>query len=85
MFMMLMANSDEMDTNHDGAISREEFRAQQLRFFDASDANGDGRIRFEPPAGTARPAGPARRPGSAAPPPPPRHGKSRFFWAVAGV
>lgn len=49
MFMMLMANSDEMDTNHDGAISRDEFRAQQLRFFDASDANGDGRIRFEPP------------------------------------
>src|SRR6185312_15476598 len=58
MFMMLMANSDEMDTNHDGAISREEFRAQQLRFFDASDANGDGRIRFDPPAPPMPPAPP---------------------------
>lgn len=66
MFMMLVANSEEADTNGDSAISREEFRAQHLRFFDASDANGDGRVRFEqPPAPPAAPAPPA-------PPAPPR-------------
>jgi len=67
MFMMLIANSEEADLNTDGAISREEFRAQHLRFFDASDANGDGRIRFEaPPAPPAPPEPPT-------PPAPPRH------------
>jgi len=66
MFMMLVANSEEADLNGDGALSREEFRAQQLRFFDASDANGDGRIRFEgPPAPPVAPRAPA-------PPAPPR-------------
>lgn len=66
MFMMLVANSEEADTNGDGALSREEFRAQQLRFFDASDANGDGRIRFEaPPAPPEPPVAPT-------PPEPPR-------------
>jgi hypothetical protein len=49
MFLMLLANSEEADLNGDGALSRDEFRAQHLRFFDASDANGDGRIRFTPP------------------------------------
>jgi len=67
MFMMLIANSEEADLNGDGALSREEFRAQQLRFFDASDANGDGRIRFEAPP---EPPAPPRAP---APPAPPRH------------
>jgi hypothetical protein len=66
MFMMLMASSDEADRNGDGALSREEFRAQQLRFFDASDANGDGRIRFERP-----PFPPAPLPAPVAPTPPP--------------
>jgi len=66
-FMMLLANSEEADLNGDGALSREEFRAQHLRFFDASDANGDGRIRFEaPPAPPVAPTPPA-------PPQPPRH------------
>ncbi|MBC7769841.1 MAG: hypothetical protein H7124_13750 [Phycisphaerales bacterium] len=66
MFMMLIANSEEADLNGDSAISREEFRAQHLRFFDASDANGDGRIRFEaPPAPPTPPTPPA-------PPAPPR-------------
>jgi hypothetical protein len=64
-FMMLIANSEEADRNGDGALSREEFVAQHLRFFDASDANGDGRIRFEeppePPAPPAPPEPPRRR------------------------
>lgn len=64
-FMMLIANSEEADRNGDGALSREEFVAQHLRFFDASDANGDGRVRFEPPAPPTPPAPPA-------PPEPPR-------------
>ena len=67
-FMMLIANSEEADRNGDGALSREEFVAQHLRFFDASDANGDGRVRFdppphppEPPVAPAAPEAPRRR------------------------
>lgn len=56
---------DEADLNGDGALSREEFRAQQLRFFDARDANGDGRIRYEappaPPEAPEAPQAPRRR------------------------
>ncbi|MEZ5960142.1 MAG: hypothetical protein R3C30_06890 [Hyphomonadaceae bacterium] len=65
-FMMLIANSEEADRNGDGALSREEFVAQHLRFFDASDANGDGRVRFDPPAPPPEPPAPP------APPEPPR-------------
>lgn len=65
-FMMLVANSEEADRNGDGALSREEFVAQHLRFFDASDANGDGRIRFEPPPEPPMP------PVAPTPPEPPR-------------
>jgi hypothetical protein len=69
MFIMLFANSEESDLNGDGALSREEFRAQHMRFFDASDANGDGRIRYErPPA----PPTPPTPPAPPAPPTPPR-------------
>ena len=32
------------DTNHDGVISRTEFRADALRFFKVLDVTGDGRI-----------------------------------------
>ena len=64
-FMMLIANSEEADRNGDGALSREEFVAQHLRFFDASDANGDGRVRFEPPRRPEPPVAPT-------PPEPPR-------------
>ncbi|MBY0563035.1 MAG: hypothetical protein K2P58_02515 [Hyphomonadaceae bacterium] len=61
MFMMLFASTEEADRNGDGALSREEFRAQHLRFFDASDANGDGRVQMGlPPAPPAAPAPPAR-------------------------
>ena len=65
MFMMLLGNSEEADRDGDGALSREEFRAQQLRFFDASDANGDGRIRFEHPP---MPPMPPQPPAPPAPP-----------------
>lgn len=64
-FMMLIANSEEADRNGDGALSREEFVAQHLRFFDASDANGDGRVRFDPPRPPEPPIAPT-------PPEPPR-------------
>jgi EF hand len=47
MFMMLLAHAEEADLNNDGALSREEFRNQHLRFFDAGDANNDGRVRFD--------------------------------------
>jgi hypothetical protein len=32
------------DANHDGVLTRQEFRADALRFFKVLDANGDGRI-----------------------------------------
>ncbi|MGE0740507.1 MAG: hypothetical protein AB7O98_04130 [Hyphomonadaceae bacterium] len=72
MFMMLIANSEEADLNGDGALSREEFRAQHLRFFDASDANGDGRVRFEEPPLPPEPPAPPEAPEAPTPPAPPR-------------
>jgi hypothetical protein len=66
-FMMLIANSEEADRNGDGALSRDEFVAMHLRFFDASDANGDGRVRFEEPPEPPTPPAPPT------PPEPPRH------------
>ena len=69
MFMMMIANAEEADLNGDGAMSRDEFRAQHLRFFDASDANGDGRVRFDPPR---HPGAAPTPPTAPAPPAPPR-------------
>jgi len=66
MFMMMMGDREEFDRNGDGALSREEFRAQQLAFFNASDGNGDGRIR------AVRPPEPPQPPQPPAPPTPPR-------------
>ena len=71
MFMMIYANSGEADRNGDGALSKEEFVAQQLRFFDASDANGDGKIKFDPPA-MAEPPEPPAPPAAPVPPAPPQ-------------
>lgn len=47
--MMLFAHSGEADLNGDGALSKDEFVNQQLRFFDAADANRDGKVKFDPP------------------------------------
>lgn len=58
-------DNGESDLNGDGWLSREEFRAQQLRYFDAQDANNDGRIRYEEP------------PEPPQPPEPPRHHRDR--------
>ncbi len=73
--MMLMGSLEEADANGDGALSRDEFRTQHLRFFDASDANGDGRVRFEMPDMPAPPDAPAAPtpPEPPAPPTPPTH------------
>lgn len=49
---------EESDLNGDGWLSREEFRAQQLRYFDARDANGDGRVRHLRPQPPAAPEAP---------------------------
>lgn len=62
MFVMMFANTEEADRNGDGALSREEFVTQQLRFFDAGDGNGDGRIRFEPPPEPPEPPEPPAPP-----------------------
>lgn len=68
MFMFMLGDESEADLNGDGALSREEFRTQHLRMFDAHDANGDGRIRAPtPPTPPQPPVAPA------APEPPRRH------------
>jgi hypothetical protein len=65
LFFIELGEDSEADTNSDGALSREEFRAQQLRFFDARDVNGDRRVRAPstPPVApeTPRPPEPPRR------------------------
>ena len=73
MFMMIIAHSEEADRNGDGALSKEEFVAQHLRFFDAADANGDGKIKFDPPPMMMmEPPEPPQPPEPPAPPQPPR-------------
>lgn len=66
MFMIELGEGSEADINGDGALSREEFRAQQLRFFDARDVNGDRRVR------APRPPEPPVAPEAPRPPEPPR-------------
>lgn len=65
-FFIEIGEESEADTNGDGALSREEFRAQQLRFFDARDVNGDRRVR------APRPPEPPVAPEAPRPPEPPR-------------
>jgi len=68
--LIMIAAHEEADVNHDGKLSKDEFRAMQLRFFDAADVNGDGKIKFDPPHWDhGRPPEPPMPP---APPPPPR-------------
>lgn len=73
MAMMMFMHSEESDLNGDGALSRDEFRAQQLRFFDASDVNGDGRVRSPSPMRwEVRAPAPPQAPEPPTPPTPPR-------------
>lgn len=66
MMMFSSGSLEEFDRNHDGALSLDEFRTQQLRQFDAADGNRDGRVRvMTPPEPPAPPAAPQ-------PPTPPR-------------
>jgi hypothetical protein len=68
MMVMMIANHEEADLDGDGALSKTEFKAQQLRFFDAADANRDGKVKFDfpvidapmPPEPPAAPAPPKR-------------------------
>lgn len=72
MGMMIFAHSGEADTNNDGALSRAEHIAQQLRFYDAADVNGDGKIKFDPPPMMPEPPEAPQPPEAPpAPPPPP--------------
>jgi len=66
MFFIELGDESEADTNGDGALSREEFRTQQLRFFDARDVNGNRRVR------APRPPAPPAAPEAPRPPQPPR-------------
>ncbi len=66
MLMFASNNIEEFDRNNDGALSQEEFRAQQLAQFDAQDGNRDGRIR------AMRPPEPPTPPEAPRPPEPPR-------------
>lgn len=61
-FWMGGIDNDESDLNGDGWLSRDEFRAQQIRFFDARDANGDGRVRYERPPEPPEPPTPPEPP-----------------------
>jgi hypothetical protein len=72
MFAILIHSSEEADRDGDGAVSREEFRAQHLRLFDASDGNGDGRIRLPDMPKPPEPPAPPERPEAPVPPQPPR-------------
>lgn len=67
MGLLVFASMEEADANGDGKVSKDEFRAMQLRFFDAADVNGDGKIKAPP-----MPPEPPEPPEPPAPPPPPR-------------
>jgi hypothetical protein len=66
MLMFASNNIEEFDRNGDGALSQQEFRAQQLAQFDAQDGNRDGRIR------AMRMPEPPTPPEAPQPPEPPR-------------
>lgn len=71
--MMMLSDTSEFDRNTDGGLDQSEFLAQQTRFFDAADGNGDGKIKFEPMSHHApEPPAPPAPPGPPAPPALPR-------------
>lgn len=63
---MLFLSNEEADLNGDGVLSKQEFVAQQLRFFDAADANRDGKVKLPPRP--PRPPAPPEAPDAPKPP-----------------
>ena len=60
-----------LDTNGDGAVDRDEFRAQAARRFDRIDTNKDGKIDADERQAARDMRGPRGGPGGDMPPPPP--------------
>lgn len=60
-----------LDANGDGAIDRDEFRAQAARRFDRMDTNKDGKIDADERQAARDMRGPRGGPGGDMPPPPP--------------
>ncbi len=67
---------ERLDTNHDGMISRDEYRAQVAERFDRLDTNHDGFLdQAEMTAGRDRARGMMQRGGDSPPPPPQNPGQ----------
>lgn len=70
MMGLMLMDMAEADANRDGSVSKAEFVGYQLRFFDAGDANGDGKIAVPPPP--PEPPQPPEAPDLPEPPAPPK-------------
>jgi Ca2+-binding EF-hand superfamily protein len=67
---------ERLDTNHDGMVSRDEYRAQVAERFDRLDTNHDGFLdQAEMTAGRDRARGMMQRGGDSPPPPPQNPGQ----------
>ncbi|MEG3145880.1 EF-hand domain-containing protein [Sphingomonas sp. RT2P30] len=64
---------DRLDTNHDGMISRDEYRAQAAERFDHMDSNHDGFVDASERAAMRDRMGGMMQHGGDTPPPPPQN------------
>lgn len=64
---------DRLDTNHDGMISRDEYRAEAAERFDRMDTNHDGFVDASERAAMRDRMGGMMRRGGDTPPPPPQN------------